>query len=618
MHLHLATSTLRELARHETGPAVRGVTWSHVLCLRLRLRLSTGSAAGSASGAGMYGQGGGVAATQASSQFSSTRDAPLPVSMHAPAGSRGAGAVGVAGLGLGLDLGAGSGQGTGAAALGPDSSTSSFSGFDDEFDPMVPWPRHLGVGAGGGSSLGPANHADGMAGESATGGDSLAGASSGVVGISPTVPEIVQDLIAGACAGLIAVSERVYLLESSNRSASPHTHTLPLRTPFSFAFNRVRNRSDFVVLWACFCTGTCFTEGDFDLKHRDMMLGFSPVEASLFIETARQQLLVADKAVIREQQGAYIHQTLLKAKQHVKRQLGVPKAAGGEMSAAGIAGRIKVDLKGEGPQSPLRQALHELCQGTCVDLSDVDKQHVSMLQGLPPQDIMTMVRIAKNKLSRIPRGETRSPAGLLHSVLSSARDDLKRAKRESAGGGLGGMMGGAGAQQGVGPGGATGTGVPGLAGGAAAGQGAGRSDDGIRPTELHASVRKVIKEVTSQTCFEDVDFERAHCALLAGLPPTLACFVLRSLKTRLSKFKRREHRSPPLFLLGALQAAARTAQLQHGGAAAGGGGGGGMGGTGLGGGEGTAVVSSGGADPNAEMVERLRAQIRGLGATPDL
>ena len=161
-------------------------------------------------------------------------------------------------------------------------------------------------------------------------------------------------------------------------------------------------------------TGTCFSEVDFDLKHRDMMWGFSVVEAKLFIETARQQLLLADKAVIREQQGAFIHQTLLKAKQHVKRQLGVQKGGIGE-GPASVAGRMKVDLKGEGPGSPLRQALHELCQGTCVDLSDVDKQHVSMLQGLPPQEIMTMVRIAKSKLSRIPRGETRSPAGLTRS-----------------------------------------------------------------------------------------------------------------------------------------------------------------------------------------------------------
>jgi len=37
------------------------------------------------------------------------------------------------------------------------------------------------------------------------------------------------------------------------------------------------------------------------------------------------------------------------------------------------------------------QALHELCQGTCVEERDVDKQHLSMLQGLPPADVLTMV-----------------------------------------------------------------------------------------------------------------------------------------------------------------------------------------------------------------------------------
>ena len=42
-----------------------------------------------------------------------------------------------------------------------------------------------------------------------------------------------------------------------------------------------------------------------------------------------------------------------------------------------------------------------------VHLSDLYPQHVSMLQGVSPSDMMLMVRIAKNKLSRIARGETR-------------------------------------------------------------------------------------------------------------------------------------------------------------------------------------------------------------------
>ena len=49
------------------------------------------------------------------------------------------------------------------------------------------------------------------------------------------------------------------------------------------------------------------------------------------------------------------------------------------------------------------------------------------------------------------------------------------------------------------------------------------------------------------------DFERAHLSLLSNMPPALASQVLRNVKARLAKTKRRDHRSPPLFLLGALQ-----------------------------------------------------------------
>lgn len=34
---------------------------------------------------------------------------------------------------------------------------------------------------------------------------------------------------------------------------------------------------------------------------------------------------------------------------------------------------------------------------------------------------------------------------------------------------------------------------------------------------LHVSVRKLIKELTYNTCFEEADFERSHVALLAGV-----------------------------------------------------------------------------------------------------
>ena len=59
-------------------------------------------------------------------------------------------------------------------------------------------------------------------------------------------------------------------------------------------------------------TGTSFTEADIDQKHREMMSGFTVAEASILVEVARQQLLINDKIVVREQQGAFIHQTLLK------------------------------------------------------------------------------------------------------------------------------------------------------------------------------------------------------------------------------------------------------------------------------------------------------------------
>ncbi len=35
--------------------------------------------------------------------------------------------------------------------------------------------------------------------------------------------------------------------------------------------------------------------------------------------------------------------------------------------------------------------------------------------------------------------------------------------------------------------------------------------------DVHVSVRKCIKELVSQTCFEDADFERSHLSLLASM-----------------------------------------------------------------------------------------------------
>ena len=84
-------------------------------------------------------------------------------------------------------------------------------------------------------------------------------------------------------------------------------------------------------------------------------------------------------------------------------------------------------------------------------------------------------------------------------VLSSARDDLKRAKREGDIGGGGGHHSSHSVGGGSGGGGAT------------RGEGSGKIVD------LHSTVRKLVKELTSQTCFEDADLERAHVAVLAGV-----------------------------------------------------------------------------------------------------
>ena len=131
--------------------------------------------------------------------------------------------------------------------------------------------------------------------------------------------------------------------------------------------------------------------------------------------------------------------------------------------------------------------------------------------------------------------------------------------------------------------------------------------------ELHGSLRKLIKELAYQSCFEEADFQTAHVAVLAAMPPALAATVLRNIIAQshlhFAKAKRREIRSPAHFLLGVLQNATRTAHLQHAGGV------GGMVGADLGSHLGSGCNTL---DVNAQMVERLREQIRGLGATPDL
>jgi hypothetical protein len=49
--------------------------------------------------------------------------------------------------------------------------------------------------------------------------------------------------------------------------------------------------------------------------------------------------------------------------------------------------------------------------------------------------------------------------------------------------------------------------------------------EGVAVGDVHATVRKAIKELVSQTCFEEADFERSHLSLLASMvscrtPPT--------------------------------------------------------------------------------------------------
>jgi hypothetical protein len=138
--------------------------------------------------------------------------------------------------------------------------------------------------------------------------------------------------------------------------------------------------------------------------------------------------------------------------------------------------------------------------------------------------------------------------------------------------------------------------------------------------ELHGSLRKLIKELAYQSCFEEADFQTAHVAVLAAMPPALAATVLRNIIAQshlhFAKAKRREIRSPAHFLLGVLQNATRTTHLQHaGGVLQHAGGVGAMVGTDLGSHLGGGCNTL---DVNAQMVERLREQIRGLGATPDL
>jgi hypothetical protein len=76
--------------------------------------------------------------------------------------------------------------------------------------------------------------------------------------------------------------------------------------------------------------------------------------------------------------------------------------------------------------TPTTQALQELCQGTCVDLSDVDKQHVSMLQGLAHADLLHLVSLPCTYYS--PHTHTRTHAHT-HTTYRLAEADLSDSVR---------------------------------------------------------------------------------------------------------------------------------------------------------------------------------------------
>ena len=241
----------------------------------------------------------------------------------------GAGQRGVVGTGVGaVRIGMGHGSGV-STPSGNENSQSTYAPtyVEDDFDPLGrAWPAGLGIGGGtGGTGVnrgGNANMVDaGLMCENGTGGGGEASSTQGSRGTLVPVTEIVRDLV----------------------------------------------------------SGTCFVTSDIDQKHREMMTGLMAADAKLLVDLARPQFLASDKSSLREQQGAFIHQVLQKAKQQMKRQLAGSKAGAG-INADRPRGSMKVDLKGEPPHSPLRQALSELCQGTCVDLSDVDKQ-VSFVSG---------------------------------------------------------------------------------------------------------------------------------------------------------------------------------------------------------------------------------------------
>ncbi|EKX45281.1 hypothetical protein GUITHDRAFT_108923 [Guillardia theta CCMP2712] len=296
--------------------------------------------------------------------------------------------------------------------------------------------------------------------------------------------------------------------------------------------------------------GTTYSEADFNGQHRELLWGLTFSDANVFLETARTLLLQTP----RTQQAAgdlpgWIQQVLLRSREAVKRSLNLVNPAN------------KVQRKTD-QNSMLPHLFQELCHGTCVSVFDVDKQHFQVLAGIPLQDLLPIVKLARTMLLQFAskRTEVRKPAALLHNILLSSKDRAReerdaRVKKEKPFESSTNNM---------------------------------TNFQGVHSSDLNPAVKKCVKELTSQTCFEDSDFEKPHVSLLLGMQPTVACSVLRHVKTRLAKAKRKDHRSPSAFLLGALTTAARAA------------------------------CNASGTSLTAEaQVEALRDQIRRMGAAPD-
>mmetsp|Transcript_48557 Transcript_48557/g.75819 ORF Transcript_48557/g.75819 Transcript_48557/m.75819 type:complete len:727 (+) Transcript_48557:1-2181(+) len=341
--------------------------------------------------------------------------------------------------------------------------------------------------------------------------------------------------------------------------------------------------------------GTMFSEGDLDMKLRELLWDLSRKEAAILVETARPQLMSTDRNSLREV-GPFLHSIIQMARLRAQRQASQPIAPDhGKIGAEAPKSSLDNRNGNELPLKVMCVLLEDLCSGTCIEGVTLENQHFASLTGLSYQDAITVLRAGRAKLSKIQHQDVRNASSVLNSILVTAKEDWKRAKKGGApppsmpphadvglpkaavpvnpallsgpSPGLGGMAGinGTGSSHllGVqGPG-----GNQGLGGHSQATLGVQKDlgaqgppgVQGAPGPELHTSVKKMIRELASQTCFEESDFERAHLSLLAGMQPGVACNVLRNVKARLAKTKRRDHRSPSAFLLGALSSAARSA-----------------------------------------------------------